>query len=95
MILVGGGNGVITKILFMNRNRVDPGRLTGFKGYAGSLVLAVLASGNLSGGHLNPAVTIGLCSAGLVKQEDVITYLVGQIIGVFLGQMIVYYLFFH
>jgi glycerol uptake facilitator protein len=67
MILVGGGNGIITKILFLNKNRVDPGRLTGFKGYAGSLILAVLASANLSGGHLNPAVTIGLCSAGLVS----------------------------
>jgi glycerol uptake facilitator protein len=67
MILVGGGNGVITKILFLNKNRVDPGRLTGFKGYAASLVLGVLASGKISGGHLNPAVTIGLCSAGIVS----------------------------
>jgi glycerol uptake facilitator protein len=95
MILVGGGNGVITKILFMNKKREDPGRLTGFKGFSGSLVLAVLASAKLSGGHLNPAVTIGLWTAGLCNVGHVPFYIIGQIIGAFLGQMLIYFFFFH
>src|SRR5258708_12559338 len=39
------------------------------------------AVGILSGGHFNPAVTIGLWSAGRCAAADVIPYIVAQVIG--------------
>ena len=38
------------------------------------------AYGNVSGGHFNPAVTIGLWSAGRCAAADVIPYIVAQVI---------------
>src|SRR5258708_33684662 len=39
------------------------------------------AVGHISGGHFNPAVTIGLWSAGRCAAADVIPYIVAQVIG--------------
>ena len=41
----------------------------------------VYAFGHISGGHFNPAVTIGLCTAGRFPWKDAIAYIVAQIIG--------------
>lgn len=95
MLLVGIGNGIITKILFLNKKREDPGQLTGFKGFSGGLCFGIMVSAKLSGGHLNPAVTIGLWTAGLCKAVHVPYYLIGQAIGAFAGQMAIYFFFFH
>ena len=47
--------------------------------------LAVLAGayafGHLSGGHFNPAVTLGAAIAGRFEWKDVVPYIVAQIIG--------------
>src|SRR5437762_5808244 len=39
------------------------------------------AVGHISGGHFNPAVTIGLWSAGRFAATDVVPYIVAQVIG--------------
>src|SRR4051795_3154733 len=39
------------------------------------------AVGHISGGHFNPAVTIGLWSAGRCATSDVVPYIVAQVIG--------------
>jgi aquaporin Z len=39
------------------------------------------AVGHISGGHFNPAVTVGLWSAGRMKSGDVIPYIIAQVIG--------------
>jgi MIP family channel proteins len=41
----------------------------------------VTATMHVSGGHLNPAVTFGLLSAGKVKIDDAILYWIAQLIG--------------
>jgi aquaporin Z len=57
----------------------------GFLGVAFAFGLTVLtmayAVGHISGGHFNPAVTIGLWSAGRCASKHVIPYLVAQVIG--------------
>src|SRR6266403_5892470 len=57
----------------------------GFLGVAFAFGLTVLtmayAVGHVSGGHFNPAVTIGLWSAGRCANKHVIPYLVAQVIG--------------
>ncbi len=43
---------------------------------------------NPSGAHLNPAVTLGLVAAGKTEWADVPAYLIGQMVGAFLGAVL-------
>jgi aquaporin Z len=43
--------------------------------------LAILLTNNSSGGHLNPAVTIGLAAGGKIDVNDIIPYVLSQIFG--------------
>lgn len=46
-----------------------------------ALAIAVLLGGSISGGAFNPAVTISLYAAGKLSKQDVIPYIVVQILG--------------
>jgi len=46
-----------------------------------TVVTMAYAVGHISGGHFNPAVTIGLLAGGRVKPADVVPYIVAQLIG--------------
>ena len=45
------------------------------------LMVMVFAGGHVSGGHFNPAVTLGLVAGGRVKSGDAIGYIVAQCLG--------------
>jgi aquaporin Z len=64
----------------------------GFVGVSLAFGLTVLtmafAIGHISGCHLNPAVTLGLWSAGKVPTTDVVPYIVAQVIGGIAGAAI-------
>ena len=66
-------------------NNGDGGLNVGFLGVALALGLSVLvgayAFGPVSGGHFNPAVTLGLSVAGRFAWKDVIGYIVAQLVG--------------
>jgi aquaporin Z len=57
----------------------------GFLGVAFAFGLTVLtmayAVGHISGGHFNPAVTVGLWTSGRFKTAEVVPYIVAQVIG--------------
>ena len=57
----------------------------GFVGVALAFGLTVLtmayAVGSISGGHFNPAVTVGLATAGRFEWKDVAGYIVAQVLG--------------
>ncbi|MFQ5628973.1 MAG: MIP/aquaporin family protein [bacterium] len=64
-------------------DNITPGvGLTGIA-LAHGLTIAVMASATaaISGGHLNPAVTIGLLSAGKIDLKNAIGYVVAQCLG--------------
>ena len=48
-----------------------------------------LMFGNVSGNHINPAFTIGLAVSGLFPWENVLYYIVAQILGAMFGQLVV------
>jgi len=50
-----------------------------------SVVIGAYAFGPISGGHFNPAVSIGLAAAGKLSWRDVPGYVVAQVVGGFLG----------
>lgn len=62
-----------------------PGVGIGFLGVAFAFGLTVLtmayAVGPISGGHFNPAVTLGLWSAGRCANKHVLPYIIAQVIG--------------
>lgn len=57
----------------------------GFVGVSIAFGLTVLTAayslGNISGAHLNPAVTIGVFVAGRIKANDILPYIISQISG--------------
>ncbi len=58
----------------------------------GLVVMAfAYAYGNLSGTHINPAVTIGLLVGGQIKFGDAIGYIVVQLIGAIVGASALFY----
>src|SRR6516162_6179506 len=66
----------------------------GFLGVAFAFGLTVLtmayAVGHISGGHFNPAVTIGLWAGGRFKAADVLPYIIAQVIGAIVAALILY-----
>jgi aquaporin Z len=50
-----------------------------------TVVTMAYAVGHISGGHFNPAVTLGLFAGGRVKAADVVPYIIAQVIGAILA----------
>lgn len=60
----------------------------------GFIVIAMIYSlGDISGAHINPAVTIAFWFAGKFAGKDVVPYIISQIIGALLASGILYFLF--
>jgi aquaporin Z len=55
-----------------------------------SVVTMVYAVGHVSGGHFNPAVTVGLCTARRFLGRDVVPYIVAQVAGAVVGAAVLY-----
>jgi len=82
LVFVGCGSAVIA------------GGHIGFLGIAFAFGLTVLvmvyAIGNISGCHINPAITIAMFAAGKIKAKDGIAYIISQCIGAILGAGVLY-----
>jgi aquaporin Z len=69
-----------------------PGLGIGFVGVALAFGLTVLtmayAVGHISGGHFNPAVTVGLWAGGRFKAGDILPYWVAQVLGAVAGAFV-------
>jgi MIP family channel proteins len=65
--------------------------------FAHGLILAIMitAFAATSGGHLNPAVTIGLLVGGKIKGPDALAYIVAQCAGGFLAGLAMLAIFAH
>lgn len=57
-----------------------------------ALMVMIYAGGHISGGHYNPAVTLGVWVRGRCATKDVIPYWVAQFIGAALAALVVNYL---
>src|SRR5215831_16384552 len=66
----------------------------GFTGVALAFGLTVLtgvyALGPISGGHFNPAVTVGLWAGGRFPGSSVVSYVVAQVAGAIVGASVLY-----
>jgi aquaporin Z len=84
LVLVGA---VIGTAVFASAN-------TGYLGIALAAGLAVVVSayavGSISGGHFNPAVTLGVAASGRMPWRDVLPYIAAQIVGGVVASSIMY-----
>jgi aquaporin Z len=73
-----------------------PGLGIGFLGVAFAFGLTVLtmayAVGHISGGHFNPAVTLGLWAAGRCANKHVIPYIIAQVVGAIIAALVLWWI---
>jgi len=55
-----------------------------------TVVSMAYAVGHISGGHFNPAVTIGLAAAGRIHARDAAGYVIAQVLGGIAGAAVLY-----
>ena len=46
-----------------------------------ALAIAVMIAGTISGGHINPAVSVAMVAAGKMSSSDLLPYILAQIAG--------------
>lgn len=90
LILVYLGNSVISNVLLKKTKGEGAGWLAIALGWGFALVAGIYAVGQYSGAHLNPAVTIGFATVGDFPWDDVLPYIIAQMIGGFIGAILVY-----
>ncbi|ABJ73228.1 Glycerol uptake facilitator related permease (Major Intrinsic Protein Family) [Lactococcus cremoris subsp. cremoris SK11] len=89
MLLVLLGNGTIAGVTLKGSKNEGMGGLAIAWGYGIAMLVPVLAFANVSGAHINPAITLGLASAGLFPWAHVAQYILAQLIGAIIGQLLV------
>ena len=93
MLLVLLGDGVVANVLLNRTKGENGGWIVITMGWGVAVAMAVYAVGRISGAHLNPAVTIGLAAIGSFAWADAPGYIAAQMIGGFLGAVLVWLLY--
>jgi MIP family channel proteins len=83
-VFVGAGSAVGATYAFGNNNPAV-GLLIAAIGNGVGLGIAITATMGVSGGALNPAVTIGLLVGGKLPSKDVLPYIASEVAGAILG----------
>ncbi|MDQ0162915.1 MIP/aquaporin family protein [Aeribacillus alveayuensis] len=91
MILIVLGAGVCAGVNLKKSFAQNSGWIVITFGWGLAVAMAVYAVGGISGAHLNPAVTISLAIVGDFPWSLVPSYIVAQMIGAFLGAVLIYF----
>ncbi len=91
LVSIGCG-AAVTAAAFLTPTKVNIGiGLFGVAAAFGATVTAMAyAVGHISGGHFNPAVTLGAALAGRIEWSAVLPYWVAQLVGGSLGGVVLY-----
>ncbi|MBN2474173.1 MAG: aquaporin family protein [Pirellulales bacterium] len=90
MVLVLLGDGVVANVSLVKSKGYESGWIVVAAGWGFAVAVAVYVSGWASGGHINPAVTLGLATLQKVPWAEVPVYLAGQFLGALLGAVLVW-----
>ena len=94
LVFGGCGSAVLAANFLTNAGSTPINLGIGFAGVALAFGLTVLtmayAIGHVSGCHLNPAVTLGLCVAGRHPKSEMIPYMIAQVVGGIAGAGVLY-----
>jgi glycerol uptake facilitator protein len=90
MIIVLFGDAVVANVVLNKTKGNGSGWIVITTSWAIGVALAVYIFGPISGGHFNPAVTIALASLGKFAWADVPGYIIAQMLGGFIGGIIIW-----
>lgn len=90
MLLVLLGNGAVANILLKRSKGELGGWIVVSAGWGFAVSIAVYAVGWASGGHINPAVTVGFALAGKTAWHLTPIYFTGQMLGAMIGALLVW-----
>jgi glycerol uptake facilitator len=90
MILVILGDGVVANVVLNKSKGQNSGWIVITTGWGLGVAVAVYAVGSISGGHINPAVTLGLAAIGKFSWTMVPAYLFAQMAGALAGGIAVW-----
>lgn len=93
MILILLGNGVVANVNLNKTHSFGAGWIVVTFGWSMAVYVAVIVTADMSGAHLNPAVTLGLAFSGLFDWIKVAPFILCQILGAMAGASIVYLFF--
>lgn len=88
LVLIGCGSAVFTEIDTANVASV----LTVAFAFGLSVLAMVYTIGNISGCHINPAITLGMLLTKRMSGKDAMFYMIFQVIGAIIGSAIIYLL---
>ncbi|MCA0983421.1 aquaporin family protein [Halobacillus yeomjeoni] len=91
MILIIFGGGVVGGVVLKDSKAEGAGWVVITIAWGLAVTMAVYAVGNFSGAHINPAVTLGLAAAGEFPWAKVPLYVTAQMIGAFIGGVVVFF----
>ncbi|KAK6163426.1 hypothetical protein DH2020_000290 [Rehmannia glutinosa] len=80
-VFAGSGSGIAYNKLTGNGPSSPPGLIAASIAHAFGLFVAVAVGANISGGHVNPAVTFGLFVGGNITLFRGILYIIAQLLG--------------
>lgn len=90
LVLVLLGDGVCAATSLNHSKAKGAGWVVITLGWGFAVMVGVLIAGPVSGAHLNPAVTLGLAIAGSFSWASVFGYIVAQMLGGFMGAVLVW-----
>ena len=90
MILITFGGGIVAGVNLKNSYAEKAGWLTVCLAWGLAVMFAVYAIGDISGAHINPAVTLGFAIVGDFPWSDVAGYIIAQVLGAMTGATIVW-----
>jgi len=89
-LLVLLGDGVVAAVSLNKTKAQNAGWMVITTGWAMAVAMGVYAVGRISGAHLNPAITLGMALVGKFPWSQVPAYILGQVLGAFLGALLVW-----
>lgn len=93
MLLILLGNGVVANVNLNKTHSFGAGWIVIAFGWSMAVYVAVIVTSDMSGAHLNPAVTLGLAFSGLFDWIKVAPFVLSQILGAMAGASLVYVFF--
>lgn len=93
-ILILLGNGVVANVVLERTKGHGAGLIVIAAGWGCAVYTAVVCVGEISGAHLNPAVSVGLAAAGKFSWEQVPLYVSAQMAGGFAGAVLVFLFYY-
>ncbi|SDM24118.1 MIP/aquaporin family protein [Sediminibacillus halophilus] len=90
MILIILGNGVVGGVVLKGTKSEGAGWVVITIGWGLGVAMGVYAVGNVSGAHINPAVTLGFAAIGEFPWAKVPMYISAQVLGAIIGAGIVF-----